>query len=270
MDTHWEVGYPNGLIKIIDYFRMKYFQYDIFDQVIDKYVKKYCRSKGKVICSLGSGTGRHEVELAKKGYTVFGLERNEESVKISREYINSSGVDVKILQCDFLNEEEVDKAMKTIGKVDVVALLLIPISIQDYSVAANNLAKWLKAGGIFLADNFGYVESIDSDRIHIESNIEVAESPDKKDYAVRMNYYEYKNNIVNWDAVYLYYKDNKLVMERDHDILDVYPEADYPDCLQLNQEIYEILPNYRVVECDKCLAPPHLYEYIIGRRKICE
>ena len=52
MDTHWEVGYPNGLIKIIDYFRMKYFQYDIFDQVIDKYVKKYCKSNGKVICSL--------------------------------------------------------------------------------------------------------------------------------------------------------------------------------------------------------------------------
>jgi len=33
------------------------------------------------------------------------------------------------------------------------------------------------------------------------------------------------------------------------------------------KEEYELLPNYRIVECEEGLAPPHLYEYIVGRRK---
>ena len=267
MDS-WQVGYPDGLVKVIDLFRKKYFQYDVLDSVIAKYIQTHCRSRGKRICSLGSGTGRHEVELAKLGYEVIGLERNKESVEISRKYIESCGVDVAIYECDFLIKEDVDRVMSTVGAVDICALLLIPISIKDYSKAAQNMSAWIKKGGLFVADNFGFLESnFCSDTLKIAHNVEVVETPDGKDFAVRMNYYEYRGNLIHWDAVYLYNENGQLKMNRDHDILDVIPEEMSDTCLELSEQEFELLPNYRVIECEEGLCPPHLYEYIIGRRK---
>lgn len=264
----WQVGYPNGLIKYIDFFRKKYFQYEVLDVVIDNYIKKHIHTSGKKICSLGSGTGRHEVELAKLGYEVIGLERNEESVNIANQYIEECNVNVRIIKCDFMIKEDVDRVMSEIGPVDIVALLLVPISISDYAKAANNLADWIKPGGVFVTDNFGYTVDVDPKRLMFASNVEVANSPDGDDYAVRMNYYEYKDNIVNWTAIYLYHDDDgKLNMKKDHDVLDVYPEQEGVDPLELDSNIFELLPNHKVTECDESLCPPYLYEYLIGWRK---
>lgn len=264
----WEVSYPDGLIKVIDMFRVKYFQYPVFDSVIDKYIKTFSKTKGKRICSLGSGTGHHEVELAQLGYEVIGLERNKESVEISRHYIASCGVNVTVYECDFLKKAELDNVMAKVGAVDVCLLLLIPISIKDYSLAAQNMSKWICPGGLFIADNFDYSESYYSKESNYESNIEVAQSlDDKENYAVRFNYYEYGKRIIKWDAVYLYQKNGNVCMKHDQDILDVIPEHESDSCLDLKEEEFEILPNHKIVECEEGLAPPYLYEYIIGRRK---
>lgn len=268
MNIDWEVSYPKGLVRYIDYFRKKYFQYQTFDYIVSEYIKDNSLIESKVICSLGSGTGRHEVELAKLGYRVIGLERNEESVKIARNYIKECNSTVEIIECDFLQKDQVDKVMNKIGKVDVVVLLFIPISIACYAKAAQNMSVWLNSGGVFVADNFAYDEGFDDSEMVIESNVEIADSPDKKEYAVRLNYYEYKDKIVNWDAVYLYYDDNnQLSMKRDHDILDVIPEEE-TDPLQLDNNDYVILKSRIVTECNRCIAPPHMYEYLIGRRKL--
>ena len=265
MNIDWEVNYPKGLIKYIDFFRKKYFQYDIFDKVVSDYIKNNTDIETKVICSLGSGTGRHEVELEKLGYKVIGLERNEESVAIAREYIAESKANVEIIQCDFLIREQVDKVMEQIGKVDAIVMLFIPISIANYAVAATNMSKWLNVGGIFVADNFAYEKGFDDSSMKFESNVEVANSPYNQGYAVRLNYYEYKDKIVNWDAVYIYYdEEEKLCMKRDHDILDVIPE-EVVDPLLLDKSCYEILKNKTITECNECMAPPHMYEYFIGR-----
>jgi len=268
MNIDWEVNYPKGIVRYIDYFRKKYFQYDIFDNVVCDYIKEHSKTGGNVICSLGSGTGRHEVELEKLGYHVIGLERNDESVKLAKQYIQDCNSTVEIIKCDFLDKDQVDSVMRKIGKVDAVVLLFIPISISSYSIAAKNMSSWLNKGGVFVADNFAYEQGFDDSDLKIESNIEVADSPDKKEYAVRLNYYEYKDNIVNWDAIYFYYdEDGKLCMKRDHDILDIIPENN-SDPLSLNLNDYKILQNRVVTECDECIAPPHLYEYLIGRRKL--
>lgn len=265
----WQVTYPKGLVNYIDFFRKKYFQYEVFDYVVDQYIKKYKKTNGKRICSLGSGTGRHEVELEKLGYEVIGLERNEESVQIARDYIKECGSNVKIYQCNFLDKTNVNQIMQKIGMVDIIILLLIPISIEDYAVAANNLEQWLVSGGVFVSDNFGYETKIDTNKLILKSNVEVAESPDGKEYAVRLNYYEYKNNVAKWDAIYLFHDENhRLCMERDHDILEIVPEEGNEDCLNLDKALFETLPNYKITECEEGLNPPFLYEYLIGYRKL--
>lgn len=268
INDSWQVSYPNGLVNYIDFFRKKYFQYEIFDKVIDNYITKHSHSNGKKIISLGSGTGTHEMQLEKLGYEVIGLERNEESVRLARNFINQCNSNVKIYKCDFLNKDDVDSVMKEVGLVDAVVLLLIPISSGDYATAANNLKDWIKPGGLFVSENFDYEEKIDINKLKIISNVEVAESPDGKDYAVRLNYYEYKNNIAKWDAIYLYYdENNQLSMKRDHDILEIIPEKEGFDCLKLDKEFFKPLPNYKVTECEEGLNPPLLYDYLIGYRK---
>ena len=268
MKIDWEVNYPTGLVRYIDYFRSKYFQYYTFDKVVHNYIDRYCNSNGKRILSLGSGTGRHEVELAKLGYNVIGLERNEESVKISKNYISECNADVEIYTCDFLDERQVDNVMQKIGTVDVVVLLFIPISIRSYECAIQNFRKWIKHGGLYIADFFSYKEGFSDSTLKIESNVEVADSNDQDDYVVRMNYYEYLNGICNWDAIYLYYDDQgSLCMRKDHDILEIIPEEESKFHLNLPEKEFEILPNHKVIECNEYIAPPHLYEYLIGRRK---
>ena len=265
----WQVAYPDGVIKYIDLFREKYFQYNIFDQVVKDYIDKHSKSNGKHVVSLGSGTGRHEVELAKLGYQVIGLERNEESLAIAREYSEKIGVTVDFQKCDFLNEMELNYVMKTIGEVDIILLLFIPISIGDYGKALCNMKRWIKNGGIFVADNFGYTTAVDQSHIITKSNVEVATDPISDKDVVRLNYYEYFNNVVNWDAIYLYYDDeNTLVMKKDHDILEVVPEKDVKNLLIMDEEGLEFLPTYRVTECEEYIAPPYLYEYLIGWRKM--
>ena len=264
----WQVGYPEGVIKYIDAFREKYFQYDIFDNVVKKYAERNILTEGRRILSLGSGTGRHEVELSKMGYEVIGLERNEESIGVANKYIEKSGANVKILKCDFLDYEELNRVMKTVGTVDIVLLLLIPISVYDYCKAIKNTSGWLRQGGLFITDNFGYSEEIDKNRLTLKSDVEVVSGEQNDDFIVRLNYYEYKNDIVNWDAIYLYNnKMNQVVMKRDHDVLEVVSEDEIEKVFNIDKDQFEQLDTYRLVECDDALCPPLLYEYLLGWRK---
>lgn len=266
MEKSWEVSYPKGLIKYIDLFREKLFQYPVYDKVVDKYIKENKKVHGNKMISLGSGTGHHEVELSKLGYNVIGFERNEESLNLAKKATRDNNSDLEFIKCDFLNEKEVDSIMSKIGKVDIVVLLLIPISAADYAKAAKIMHKWISPGGVFITDNFGYVNDIDTSRLNQFSDIEVAEDKETGQYAVRFNYYEFKNNIANWDAIYLFYEDGKLNMARDHDILDIIPEEKGVDPFNLPQDKFELLDTYRVDECEDCINPPNLYEYLIGWR----
>ncbi|MDQ0361537.1 class I SAM-dependent methyltransferase [Breznakia pachnodae] len=266
----WQVNYPAGIIKYIDLFREKYFQYPKFDKILDKYIKKYKKSNGNRVLSLGSGTGRHEVELVKLGYNVTAIEKNKESIEIAKEYARKSNVEINFIEYDFLNNNMANNFMNINEQFDIVLLLLVPISIDDYSVTLDNIKSLIKEGGVFITDVFGYENDVNINESFIESNIEVAD--DKiGDFAVRLNYYEYDGYLVKWDAVYLY-KDisGKLNMDKDRDYLDVIPDEYLDSPLSYDEKEYEILPKHKLVEVDKCINPPHMVEYFVGWRKVRE
>ncbi len=65
--------------------------------------------KNKKILDIGCGTGRHAVELAKRGYNVLGVDLSESQLKRAREKANEVGVSIKFEQGDarnlnFINE----------------------------------------------------------------------------------------------------------------------------------------------------------------------
>ena len=161
-----------------------------------------------------------------------------------------------------------DKALESYDPFDVVALLYVPISTGDYRKTIANLAKYIVPGGLFVTGLFGYAEEVDPERMLTASDVEVADSATGNDFAVRMNYYEYHRNIIQWDAIYLFHDENgQMQMGRDHDILEVTPEEEGVDPLELDTAVFELLPTYRITECHEGANPPYLYNYLIGWRR---
>ncbi len=67
--------------------------------------------KGKTILDVGCGTGRHSVELAKRGYTVTGFDLSEDQLNKAREKAEKAGVNVSFFKKDARNfrfEEQFD------------------------------------------------------------------------------------------------------------------------------------------------------------------
>lgn len=265
----WEVSYPPGLMKYIDYFRLKYFQYEVYDRVLADYIERHKRTAGRRLLSLGCGTGHHEVELAKLGFDVVGMDRNEESLYIARQNVATAGVEVALLECDFLSPGDLGSQLDSLGSFDVAAMLMIPLSSADHRRAALQCADALRPGGIFVTGFFGYADPIDPDRLVMESGVEVADGPRGTDFAVRLNYHEYHRDVVEWDAVYLFYdEESRLQMARDHDVLEVIEERMGADPLEMPEDVLRVLPSHRIVECQEGHSPPHLYEYLVAWRRV--
>lgn len=55
---------------------------------------------GSTILDLGCGTGRHSIELAKRGYRPTGVDISSGMLQIARTNAASSGVDIEFVECD--------------------------------------------------------------------------------------------------------------------------------------------------------------------------
>ncbi|MFH1197197.1 MAG: class I SAM-dependent methyltransferase [bacterium] len=70
--------------------------------------------KTKTILDVGCGTGRHAVELAKRGYKITGIDLSEDQLNRARQKAKDANVEVKFLQADARNfkfDEKFDFAM---------------------------------------------------------------------------------------------------------------------------------------------------------------
>jgi len=68
--------------------------------------------KTKRIIDIGCGTGRHSIELAKRGYSVTGIDLSESQLKCAREKAAEAGINIKFERIDarllkFKNEFDV-------------------------------------------------------------------------------------------------------------------------------------------------------------------
>ena len=106
MENHWQITYPEGMIKYVDFFRNELFQYHIYDAVVQQYINKYANITVKNMCALGCGTGRHESELKRMGYEITGIERNSESFPVVQAVFQQNGVEpITMVEADFFNFE---------------------------------------------------------------------------------------------------------------------------------------------------------------------
>jgi len=105
------------------------------------------------ILELGSGTGKHALLLGQKGFSVYGVERSQEMLKIARQHAaNHSDVlpsNLRFFQGDI-------RTIRLQKHFDVVISLFHVISYQttndDVTAAFRTAREHLNPGGIFIFD----------------------------------------------------------------------------------------------------------------------
>jgi 2-polyprenyl-3-methyl-5-hydroxy-6-metoxy-1,4-benzoquinol methylase len=104
--------------------------------------------KKKQIIDIGCGTGRHSIELAKRGYSVTGIDLSESQLKRAREKAAEAGVDIKFEQHDA-------RSLKFKNEYDVALTLceggfaLMETDEMNFAVL-KGAANALKSDGIFI------------------------------------------------------------------------------------------------------------------------
>lgn len=116
---------------------------------VENLFKRWGTGKQNAVLNLGCGTGRHDVELAKMGYSVTGIDLSSRMIEIAKNYSGAMGTDVEYEAADIRNYT----AVKT---YDVVTSLFHVMSYQtsneDILGAFYTAGKALRDGGIFVFD----------------------------------------------------------------------------------------------------------------------
>src|SRR5579885_2460171 len=67
---------------------------------IDFFLGLFALAKGARILDVGCGTGRHSIELAKRGYEVTGIDLSNGMLSVAKEKASAAGVQVEWIQAD--------------------------------------------------------------------------------------------------------------------------------------------------------------------------
>lgn len=136
------------------YYNLLYMDKDYAGETayVHKLIQKY-HTGAKSILDLGCGTGRHDILLAEKGYSVTGVDRSEEMLAIANAQAKNK-IENKRSTLTFLKGDVRDiRFNKTF---DVVISLFHVMSYQttneDLKAAFETARANLKQGGIFIFD----------------------------------------------------------------------------------------------------------------------
>jgi cyclopropane fatty-acyl-phospholipid synthase-like methyltransferase len=117
-------------------------------QEVDFIEQEISFNKKKRILDIGCGTGRHAIELAKRGYVVTGVDLSESQLKRAREKASEVGVNVAFERIDA-------RSLKFENEYDVVLIVceggfpLMETDEMNFAIL-QGAARALKSGGTFI------------------------------------------------------------------------------------------------------------------------
>ena len=106
------------------------------------------RNKQAKILDVGCGTGRHSIELARRGYNVTGIDLSAAQLKHAREKARSTGVSVRFIQKD-ARKAGFSKQFNLVIMLCEGGFSLMATDEENYAILAS-CAKALKKGGKFI------------------------------------------------------------------------------------------------------------------------
>jgi SAM-dependent methyltransferase len=130
---------------------------------VDRAIRMLAPNGDERVLDLGCGTGRHALELARRGFEVVGIELLAENVQVGNDRARSEGLDVELLQADLREldlHEEFDLVLNFndggIGYFETEAE-----NLRTFEV----IAKALRSGGRHLAQT--------PNRLHAERHLPI-------------------------------------------------------------------------------------------------
>lgn len=119
-------------------------------EYVHKLIQKY-QPGAKSILDLGCGTGRHDILLAEKGYSVTGVDRSEEMLAVANANLSASALTSTLI---FLHGDI--RSIRLRNQSDIVVSLFHVMSYQtsndELNAAFASARANLKQGGVFIFD----------------------------------------------------------------------------------------------------------------------
>jgi len=123
--------------------------YDKECDLIEQIIQNHYQSNPRTILDLGCGTGNHALRLARRGYSVTGVDQSREMLKIAREKS-----DDEHLNCSFINSSI--QTFQSEHQYDIIIMMFAVLGYlsnnDDLVQALNTVRKSLKPGGLFICD----------------------------------------------------------------------------------------------------------------------
>lgn len=101
------------------------------------------------ILDLGCGTGRHSIELAKRGYKVVGVDLSGDQLKRAREKASEAGVEVEFKQAD-ARDLDFDEEFDLVLMICEGAFPLMETDEMNYQILINAATALVRGGKLIM------------------------------------------------------------------------------------------------------------------------
>ena len=118
---------------------------------IEEFFAKHSSSKITTILSLGCGTGTYEIELARRGYTITGVDLSADMLDKARAKISGAGLEDKIelIEGDIRSIELEGRYDAVLMMFNIAGYLHAP---ADLTAVVRNIGKHVESGSLFIFD----------------------------------------------------------------------------------------------------------------------
>lgn len=235
-------AYPKKYVKYIDIFRNRYFHYDNLVRIFNGLFPS--GHMGRTVLDLGCGTGTFAMAMADAGYSVVGIDDNEESIEMARERSNGRNVSFQL--------QDIFTARLGEQKFDLITELHIPFSIDEMRRVLAQYHDYLKREG-FVA----HIYLRKAANVEIDDRLDLDQHADPEDEfkIVRFNQWVLNGSQVRVFYVTLIEEDGRTRMEFDKRRMELLPRGD-----TLEHEFYKQVQD--IPTNNRESAPPWTEEFI--------
>lgn len=155
-------------------------------------IKKFSKSKGNRILSLGCGTGTYEILLKQAGFDITGVDFSKEMLDIAKLKVEKLNIKIDFLEGDVRNIKLEEKFDNVLAMFNIIGYQNTNKDVEDF---IKNAADHLDSGGLFMFDGW-YQPAILKDRPENRNKI-INTSKDTKAERITTQTLDIEKSILN-------------------------------------------------------------------------